>query len=37
LKQGVNALMLKVTDDVWSWGAIVRVQPAVNVEPASGK
>jgi hypothetical protein len=26
-----------VTDDVWSWGAVVRVQPAVNVEPASGK
>jgi hypothetical protein len=27
LKEGTNQLMLKVTDDVWSWGAIVRLQP----------
>jgi hypothetical protein len=27
LKKGTNHLMLKVTDDVWSWGAIVRLQP----------
>lgn len=30
LKKGTNHLMLKVTDDVWSWGAIVRLQPAEN-------
>ena len=27
LKKGSNNLMLKVTDDVWSWGAIVRLRP----------
>ncbi len=27
LKKGTNHLMLKVTDDVWSWGAIVRLRP----------
>lgn len=27
LQEGVNKLMLKVTDDVWSWGAIVRLRP----------
>jgi len=27
LKKGTNNLMLKVTDDVWAWGAIVRVEP----------
>jgi len=27
LKEGTNQLMLKVTDDIWSWGAIVRLQP----------
>jgi len=26
LKKGTNHLMLKVTDDIWSWGAIVRLQ-----------
>ena len=26
LKEGTNNLMLKVTDDVWSWGAIVRLR-----------
>ena len=26
LKQGTNHLMLKVTDDIFSWGAIVRLQ-----------
>ncbi|UCG58933.1 MAG: hypothetical protein JSU70_05360 [Phycisphaerales bacterium] len=30
LKKGTNHLMLKVTDHVWSWGAIVRLRP-VNV------
>ena len=28
LKQGANELMLKVTDDILGWGAVVRVQPA---------
>jgi len=37
LEQGVNDLMLKVTDDIWAWGAIVRLQPAVTAQPASGK
>jgi hypothetical protein len=27
LKQGVNELMLKVTDDVAAWGAVARVRP----------
>ena len=27
LNQGANELMLKVTDDIWGWGAIVRLQP----------
>jgi len=27
LKKGTNHLMLKVTDDVWAWGAIVRLRP----------
>ena len=27
LKEGTNHLMLKVTDDIWAWGAIVRLQP----------
>ncbi|MFB0551701.1 MAG: hypothetical protein ACETWQ_00170 [Phycisphaerae bacterium] len=27
LRKGTNHLMLKVTDDVWSWGAIVRLRP----------
>ena len=27
LKEGTNQLMLKVTDDIWSWGAIVRLKP----------
>ncbi|MEJ2701285.1 MAG: hypothetical protein P8Z79_02475 [Sedimentisphaerales bacterium] len=37
LNEGANDLMLKVTDDVWAWGAIVRVQPAIAVQPVSGK
>ncbi len=37
LKQGTNELMLKVTDDVWSWGAVVRVQPPAPAKPAPGK
>ena len=37
LNEGINELMLKVTDDVWSWGAIVRVQPAVSAQSASYK
>ena len=32
LNEGTNHLMLKVTDDIWSWGAIVRL-----AEPVSGK
>ena len=27
LKEGNNHLMLKVTDDIWGWGAIVRLRP----------
>jgi len=27
LRKGTNHLMLKVTDDVWSWGAIVQLRP----------
>ena len=27
LKEGTNHLMLKVTDDIWAWGAIVRLRP----------
>lgn len=37
LKKGMNSLMLKVTQDVGPWGAIVRVQPAIPVQSASGK
>jgi len=35
LNKGTNHLMLKVTDDVWSWGAIVRLEPVnvANPEP----
>ena len=25
LSEGVNHLTLKVTDDIWAWGAIVRL------------
>jgi len=32
LNEGTNHLMLKVTDDIWSWGAIVQL-----TEPSSGK
>ncbi len=28
LNKGTNNLMLKVTDDIWSWGAIVRLRDA---------
>jgi hypothetical protein len=28
LKQGINELMLKVTDDILGWGAVVRMRPA---------
>ena len=27
LKEGTNHLMLKVIDDIWGWGAIVRLRP----------
>jgi len=27
LEPGVNKLMLKVTDSILGWGAVVRVQP----------
>ena len=27
LKEGTNHLMLKVIDDIWAWGAIVRLRP----------
>lgn len=37
LKRGTNHLMLKVTQNEGPWGAIVRVQPIVNVEPALQK
>ena len=37
LKKGTNSLMLKITQDIGPWGAIVRLQPAVTVQPASGK
>lgn len=30
LNEGINDLMLKVTDDIWAWGAIVRLRPAEN-------
>jgi len=33
LKKGSNNLMLKVTDDVWSWGAIVRMQSGKVAKP----
>jgi len=33
LQKGNNHLMLKVTDDVWSWGAIIRLQPVNVAEP----
>ncbi|HUU18955.1 MAG TPA: hypothetical protein VMW72_17525 [Sedimentisphaerales bacterium] len=33
LQKGANHLMLKVTDDIWSWGAIVRLRPVKVTEP----
>ena len=27
LNEGVNHRMLKITDDIWAWGVIVRLRP----------
>jgi len=37
LKKGTNQLMLKVTDDIWAWGAIVRLRPVEGAKPTPGK
>jgi hypothetical protein len=37
LKRGDNELMLKVTDDIWGWGAMVRMRPAGSLASTSDK
>jgi hypothetical protein len=36
LDEGVNRLMLKITEDILGWGAVVRMRPPVGLKPASG-
>jgi len=37
LKEGTNHLMLKVTEDIWGSGAIVRLRPVEGAKPTPGK